>query len=592
MFLKQSIRSDAADQSGIKIVYDDVAPYAKENSNPQVIDAGLCPGADTFPGQDVFPAPTVIRNTFPDLKRDDLKYPGYALCLPRFALLNGDYVNFPDAAQGYGFISDEISDSNGQFEYTMTQEPTLPGEYPSIFLYPSPGLEKEIKAPTLEITFNRKFTSVGLLLTFNDMSGDYASRINAKWYSGEQLLSDLDFEPDGEKYFCSNYVQLYDRIIITFLETSKPFRPIFLTRIDYGIYRDFLGDEIKEINCLQEINAISESISINTMDFTVRTKSSVPFDLQKKQKLSLYFNGGLIGNFYLKNGARKSRTDYYMDTHDAIGLLDGNDFPGGIYTGQKVTDIIAQIFDGEDFNYLLDDVFDGITLNGYIPYTTKRTALMQIAFAIGAVVDTSNYDGVVIYPKQTDKIGDFDKVFEGLTLDHSDVVTGIRLTGHSYQRSDESEELYNDELTGTVQVTFSEAHHSLTISGGVISQSGDNYAIIKGTGGAVVLTGKKYHHYTFMISRENPNIFFNKNIKEVKEATLINKDNAQQALDRVYEYYQRAENVTCEVILEDKVIGQVIGIDTDYDGVKVGTIERINYSGIAQAIRAEVTIHE
>lgn len=592
MFLKQSIRSDAADQSGIKIVYDDVAPYAKENSNPQVIDAGLCPGADTFPGLDVYPAPTVIRNTFPDLKRDDLKYPGYALCLHRFALLNGDYINFPDDAQGYGFISDEISDPNGRFEYTMTQEPTLPGEYPSIFLYPSPGLEKEIKAPTLEITFNRKFTSVGLLLTFNDMSSDYASRINVKWYSGEQLLSDLNFEPNETKYFCSNYVQLYDRIIITFLETSKPCRPVFLTRIDYGIYRDFLGDEIKEINCLQEINAISESISINTMDFTVRTKSSVPFDLQKKQKLSLYFNGGLIGNFYLKNGARKSRTDYYMDTHDAIGLLDGNDFPGGIYTGQKVTDIIAQIFDGEDFNYLLDDVFDGITLTGYIPYTTKRAALMQIAFAIGAVVDTSNYDGVVIYPKQNEKTGDFEKVFEGLTLDHSDVVTGIRLTGHSYQRSEESEELYNDELSGTVQVTFSEAHHSLSISGGVISQSGDNYAIIKGTGGAVVLTGKKYHHYMFMISRENPNIFFNKNIKEVKEATLINKENAQQALDRVYEYYQRAENVTCEVILEDKVIGQVVGIDTDYDGVKVGTIERINYSGIAQAIRAEVTIHE
>lgn len=592
MFLKQSIRSDVTDQSGIKIVYDDVAPYAKENSNPQVIDAGLCPGADTFPGPEVYPAPTVIRNTFPDLKRDDLKYPGYALCLPRFALLNGDYINFPDDAQGYGFISDEISDSNGRFEYTMTQEPTLPGEYPSIFLYPSPGLEKEIKTPTLEITFNRKFTSVGLLLTFNDMSGDFASRINVKWYSGEQLLSDLNFEPNETKYFCSNYVQLYDRIIITFMETSKPCRPVFLTRIDYGIYRDFMGDEIKEINCLQEINAISESISVNTMDFTVKTKSSVPFDLQKKQKLSLYFNGGLIGNFYLKNGARKSKTDYYMDTHDAVGLLDGNEFPGGIYSGQLVPDVISQIFDGEDFNYLLDETFNNITLSGYIPYTTKRAALMQIAFAIGAVVDTSNYDGVIIYPKQTKNTGEFDKVFEGLTLDHSDVVTGIRLTGHSYQRSEESEELYNDELSGTVQVTFSEAHHSLSISGGVISQSGDNYAIIKGTGGAVVLTGKKYHHYMFMISRENPNIFFNKNIKEVKEATLINKENAQQALDRVYEYYQRAENVTCEVILEDKVIGQVVGIDTDYDGVKVGTIERINYSGIAQAIRAEVTIHE
>lgn len=592
MFFKQSILSDAADQSGLKIVYDDVAPYAKENSNPQVIDAGLLPGPDTLPGPDVYPAPTVIRGSFPDLKRDDLKYPGYALCLPRFALMNGQYVNFPDNADGYGFISDEISDDTGRFEYTDIEEPTLPGELPSIFLYPSTGYQKEIKAPALAITFNRKFTSVGILLTFNDMSGDYSNSINIKWYSEEKLLSDMDFQPDQSKYFCNNYVQLYDRVVITFYATSKPHRPVFLTRIDYGIYRDFLDDEVMDINCLQEINAISERVSINTMDFTVRTKSSVPFDLQKKQKLSLYFNGGLIGNFYLKNGARKSKTDYYMDTHDAVGLLDGNEFPGGIYTGQRVMDIIAQIFDGEDFNYLLDESFGNITMNGYIPYTTKRAALMQIAFAIGAVVDTSNYDGVVIYPRETEQTGSFDKVFDGLTLDHRDVVTGIRLTGHSYQRSDESEELYSDELSGTVQVTFSEAHHSLVITGGTITQYGDNYAIIKGNGRKVTLTGKKYHHYTFTISRENPDIYYNKNIKEVKEATLINKDNAQQALDRVYEYYQRAENVTAEVILEDKVLGQIVMIDTDYDGKKVGTIERINYSGIARAIRAEVTIHE
>ena len=80
--------------------------------------------------------------------------------------------------------------------------------------------------------------------------------------------------------------------------------------------------------------------------------------------MSLYFNGGLIGNFYLKNGARKSKTDYYMDTHDAVGLLDGNEFPGGIYSGQLVPDVISQIFDGEDFNYLLDETFKNITLSG------------------------------------------------------------------------------------------------------------------------------------------------------------------------------------------------------------------------------------
>ena len=255
--------------------------------------------------------------------------------------------------------------------------------------------------PALTISFNGKFSSVGILLTFNMMSGDYAKDINIKWYDGTTLLSEEDFVADDVRYFCSNYVRSYNRIILTFKTTSRPYRPVFLTRIDYGIYRDFLDDELLQTECLQEINAISENISVNTLSFTVRTKSNIPFDLQKKQRLGLYFDGKLLGNFYLK------------------------------------------IFGGEDFNYYLDPAYANTTLTGYIPYTTKRNALVQIAFAIGAVVDTSNSDHVSIYPQQTEVTAEFsgNDTFTGLTLEHSDIVTGIRLTVHSYQESSEEEEL-------------------------------------------------------------------------------------------------------------------------------------------------------
>ena len=797
MFLKQSIISDAAlNNEGLKIVYDDVAPYAKENSNPQVIDPGLKPRVGLHPRKGLYPKATTTKKEFPDLKRDNLVYPGYALCLPGFALINGEYINFPDNPEDYGFISDEVSDDSGNFKYTINEEGLKPrvGLHPQMFLFPrastpisgvgpkpqntktviryspnangSPmtetrqpdsryvgvgympreilehpnlltkhtkygpfsgnngsnkiapmwtveksmmttgrnyyftikykvegnneppgnsrlfiqtandysssfprhapltlgeftdtlvrgwttglleqltrvefrtdyaqatttvtpiyGMLSDIKgaeykpspsdwladpgnytwvpieeygnyidAPSMTVTFNQKFTSVGILLTFNTLSGDYANRINVQWFSDNQMISSMNYEPDSTKYFCNNYVMYYDKIVITFLSTSKPNRPVFLTRIDYGIYREFLSDEVKEISCLQEINAISENISINTMNFTARTKSSVPFDLQKKQKLSLYFNGGLIGNFYLKNGARKSKTDYYMDAHDALGILDGNEYHGGIYTGQLVPDVIAEIFNDEDFNYMLSDAFDNVQLHGYIPYTTKRNALVQIAFAIGAVVDTSNYDGVVIYPTQKEKTGEFadSEVFSGLTLEHSDVVTGVRLTVHDYQKSQEIAEIYKGNLNGTAQVIFTEAYHDLSITGGTINSSGDNYAYITGSGSEVILSGKKYNHYTSTVIKENPNITYNKNIKEVPDATLVYNGNAAETLERIYEYYQHAENVVCDVLLADKVIGQVVDINTDYDGVKTGTIESVSYS-FAGSIKAEVTIHE
>jgi len=595
MFFKQELRSETETDEGVKIVYDDVAPYAKENSHPQIIEPGLWPRVGLRSGTGLHPRSTKTLQEFPDLKLNLPAYPGYSLALPGFALLNGSFINFPSEPGPYGFISNQISDENGLFGYYDENEGLRPrsGLHPRRYLYPSTSYSNFVSNPILTIKFDGVFSSVGLYLTFNTLSGDYSNELNIKWFSNGSLLSDMDFYPDSVSYFCNNYVQYYDRIVITFKSTSKPHRPIFLVRIDYGIYRDFMNNELLETNCIQEINAISKNISINTLDFTVRTKSDIPFDLQKKQRLQLYFDGHLLGNFFIKNGAKKNIMDYHISSHDAIGILDGNEFPGGIYNGETVSAVVAKIFDGEDFPYLLSEELRNIQLYGYIPYTTKRNALVQIAFAIGAVVDTSNYDGIIIYPQETEVSGEFtkDDAFDGITLEHGDIVTGIRLTSHSYHKTNESQELYNDVLNGTVEVIFTEAYHSLTISGGTIQSYGDNFAYIRGTGGTVILTGLKYNHMTTSQLKENPLINYNKNIKDVADATLIHSGNAGEAIERIYNYYQRAENVIGEVLLGDKMLGQIVEIDTVYDGKKIGTIESIDYS-FANKIRAEVVIHE
>lgn len=52
MFLKQTILSDAPqNMEGLKIVYDDVAPYAKEHSSVQVIAPGYGPIKDYTQGK-------------------------------------------------------------------------------------------------------------------------------------------------------------------------------------------------------------------------------------------------------------------------------------------------------------------------------------------------------------------------------------------------------------------------------------------------------------------------------------------------------------------------------------------------------------
>ena len=227
MFIKSENRQRKAvnkeEKTGLKIVYDDVAPYAKENSNPQIMEIGLRPHVDLYPGKKLYPGPTIVKKEFPDLRRDDLSYPGYALCYPGFSLLDGNYINLPDNPQAYGYISDEWSNENRKFGYNYIREGLRPGNelYPRIFLFPGESRNKEMTFPMLTITFNRKFSSVGILLTFNLLSGDFASSLTIRWYEDGILISEKDFTPDSNQYFCGNYVQGYNMVTITFKETSK-----------------------------------------------------------------------------------------------------------------------------------------------------------------------------------------------------------------------------------------------------------------------------------------------------------------------------------------------------------------------------------
>ena len=274
-----------------------------------------------------------------------------------------------------------------------------------------------------------------------------------------------------------------------------------------------------------------------------------------------------------------------------MGLLDKASFKGGIYNGVTAQSLIDSIFEGEDIEYFVDETVAGKTLSGYLPVCTKREALAQVAFAIGAEVNTAYDMRLYIYPRKTEQSGEFttSTTMSGLSIDHSEYVTGIRLYVHDYVPIEDSEELYNETLSGTVEVEFSEPHHDLQITGGTITAQGSNYAEITGTGGNVTLTGKKYDHRENVILKENQNISRNKNIYEVKDATLVTASNAQEVLDRVYEYYQNNESVSCRVLMDEEQLGDVVEVDTDFDGKRVGTITKVEPT-FTRTMTAEVTI--
>lgn len=528
---------------GLKIVYDDIALGAKEDSSISSSDK----------------KDFVILDNLKEV----VEYPNYAMCLPRYSKLDGTYVNTPNTFEHIGYISRSISDSSGRF--------TNP--------------------PTLEFGFTKNFSSVGISLVFNDYSEDYCSKVNIKWYSDNTLLKEKEYTPDSHRYFCYGVVDFYNRVVITFLETSKPFRNAFLTEITWGLIRVFKDDEIESIDCLVEIDGTSKEISVNTMEYSVRDKMGYDFEFQKKQKQTLYFDESILGIFYLKDGKQLSNAVYSMETHDAIGILDGTKFMGGVYDQVKAKQILESIMQDEGIPHFIDTALENKLVSGYLPICSKRAALQQLAFAIGAVVDTSYDRNLYLYPVRTDDITQIkqEELFTKLSFSHSDVITGVKLTVHEYLKGDETMELYKGYLVGSTKIEFSEPMHSLAIQGGSITEQGDNYVRISGTGVQVVLSGKKYIHNTFNINKDNDRVTHNRNIAEIKKATLVTKENMQEVLERIYSDCIKNESISCRLVVDNHELGDLVELDT-FKGKRQGIITKLDFKFSRNEITAEAVI--
>lgn len=524
----------------IRVVYEDLSPLAKADSTPTSTDKKYF----------------VDMN---DLKREDdeiVPFSNYALCLPRYSKLNGKYVNAPNEipTSGLGYVSESISKEDGTFDSN----------------------------PIVELNFTENHTSVGLNLIFNGYTGDYCNELNIKWYRGDTLLADKDFKPNSYNYSCMNTVELFNKIVIEFKKTSKPYRYIFLSGIIYGVTRTYKQDEIMRINLLSEISQIGEELTINTFGFTLVSNDSTSYLFQKQQKLLLYNGEKLLGSYFIDTATRKSQKSYDIKCYDLIGILEQTRFYGGIYNGVTAGSLLQKIFGEVNIEYTVDEVTASKLIYGYMPILTRREAVCWICMATGSVCDTTHSETVDIYriDETVKRVIGLDSQYSGVSVENTPIVTGLKLTSYSYTSSTEIVQIFNETLDGSALVEFLEPMHDLTISGGTITESGTNYARINGTGGNVILTGQVYNVSTKIIEKANPLIgaLDIQNIIEISDCTIISNNNAEEVAEKVLEYYLKSKKVSAKIILGDNDLGETVTIDADFEGEITGVIEKIEIS--------------
>lgn len=477
--------------------------------------------------------------------------------------LDGTCALLPDEPEDIGWWSDTISDKNGSFA----------------------------DPPTLTLTFPDPYTTSGFTFTFAPATSQYPTRLRLRWYNGSTLLEDIEEHPTGVNWVLMHRVASFDRFEIQFLQVNGPYQFAKLDLLQVGVFITFGRNELVSVNVVNEVDPSLGQLSVDSMTVTVLERRGYVHVPQENQRMTLYENGAPVAIQYIENSSRASGNSYTFNCKSAIGLLD-DEFLGGIYTYEPVKDLLDAVLGG--MWYDLDPFFENATLTGYLPTGTRRGALQQICFALGAIPTSQGVDGVRFIPVPTESASliQDDRIFFGGSLQTSAVVGMVEIYVHEYTESTEEAQLKKGAVDGEdVLFTFNEPYHDYTITGGEITGSGANFVRLTAHG-EIELKGQKYIHSTYRKEWRNTaaTAAERNNTITVKDATLINSANADDILRRLYQYYLLRKTLTEDIVVRNEQAGILSVTDTPWGANLRGFISSVNTNYTLNGKTASITM--
>lgn len=529
--------------------------------------------------------------TFCDLQTDLLleerpPQTKYGTLEARQFLMDGSFELFPEEPAGsfWGLWSRQQSGADGRFA-----EP-----------------------PVLRLSFSQEHSSSGVTLHFYEPTGDWASDVLIQWYgtSGE-LLATARCAPNAVDYYCPCKATGYRSMKLTFMATSRPGRYLKLAGLDYGVALTFAGDQVRQAKVLEEVDLLSNEVRINTLDLTLFNKDGAfsilnpagVFDvLQHKQRFTVWEDvradaaaekvSHNMGTFYLSEWENTSDTLASFSAVDAVGLLDSAPHRGGVYD-TTAADLVADILEGYDYD--LDPSLSERPVRGWLPIGTRRSALQQLAFVLGAVVDCSRGDKIRIYlpPTRPSSLITYQRKFLGSKVALKPLITGVIVTAHQYTLGNVTEELFKDELvSGAHEIQLQQPACCLEVTGAQMVEWDNNYAIVQvEEAGEVVITGRKYVETQTSIRQAARDIPANAKANEltVDSATLVDPAAAPAVAARVLDYYARRYEQTFDMLAGEEVLADMLVVQSFGGEMVRGCLESMEFD-LSGGYRASVKV--
>lgn len=266
----------------------------------------------------------------------------------------------------------------------------------------------------IEFVFGESHNSMGLTITFDPLTNEYASDFDIDVYNESDILTNhISVTSNTENmYVWKEGLDHYKRIVITIKKWAKPFRRARVTEVDFGIIQEYQGDKLIKLNIIEEMNVVGDTLPSNEIKFTI-DNSDREFNilnpqgyyrfLKERQEINASIGIEIAEDVFEYIHFRKFYlSDWQSDEGALTTTLTARNIFDLLETKEYINSTSGTLYDlaedvlikaGVEF-YEIDEGLKEIVTNGFTEKITSRKALQCIGIAGKAAV-YQNRDGVV-----------------------------------------------------------------------------------------------------------------------------------------------------------------------------------------------------
>lgn len=382
------------------------------------------------------------------------------------------------------------------------------------------------------------------------------------------------------------------------LSSCVPNNFIKIESVFYGTINVF--NKFKNHNLLEEINVLSDDLPINQFEATIVNSDPDNIVFAKKDPLVIFSNNKYYGSFYITNIQRSAKYLFDITAQNCIQLLESNEYnfwhlSSNFFIKGTVGGLIYKIktITGVEINPPSINP-EYYVFEGDLKHPSCRMVLCAVGFASGHMIDSSRNNNVsmIKIPNEissTIKTADR-RIIGDAVLKRSDEISDatIKYTRHAFGSFAIDKTVTVDVVGGqTFVYTFDNPVHVSTNIPNCEFIYSNLYSVCfipnEGIASATITYGELKTAETIeTVTNENSSIKNSKVFDKLKikgfyneQAGAYEESYVSRAAD-VKKYITSRGTVTAKIRLRNERCGDLIQIETAWDGIVTGIITKMN----------------